>query len=71
MIAAKIPLPVIGKIVGWAPGTLACMAARYGHFSVDEIRSAVESISQKPEGISEGYPQFSPQSASGEPGQIQ
>jgi integrase len=46
MIAARVPLPVIGKIVGWSPGTLAKMASRYGHFSLEEMRSAVESISQ-------------------------
>ena len=62
MIAAGIPLPIIAKIVGWAPGTLARMAARYGHFSVEEMRSAVESISGSHLN-SAGYPQFSPQSA--------
>ena len=32
MIAAGIPLPIIAKIVGWSGGTMAKMAARYGHF---------------------------------------
>jgi integrase len=58
MIAARVPLPIIGKIVGWSPSTLARMAARYGHFSLEEMRSAVDTIS----GNSRGYPQFSPQS---------
>jgi hypothetical protein len=47
------------------------MAARYGHFSIEEMRSAVESISRKPEGIAQGYPQFSPQSSDDEKGTFQ
>jgi hypothetical protein len=45
MIAARVPLPIIAKIVGWAPGTMAKMAARYGHFGIAELRGAVEAIS--------------------------
>jgi len=45
MIAARVPLPIIAKIVGWASGTLAKMAARYGHFGIEELRGAVEAIS--------------------------
>ena len=45
MIAARVPLPIIAKIVGWAPGTMAKMAARYGHFGIEELRGAVEGIS--------------------------
>jgi integrase len=67
MIAARTPLPIISKIVGWSPGTMAKMAARYGHFSLDEMRSAVDSIS----GSGSGYPQFSPQSTSADKAQIQ
>jgi integrase len=44
MIEAGIPLPKIAKIVGWAPSTMVKMAARYGHFSLDTLRDAVESI---------------------------
>ena len=51
MIAARVPLPIIGKIVGWAPGTLAKMAARYGHFGIEELRGAVEAISSNVAGI--------------------
>ena len=61
MIAARIPLPIIAKIVGWSAGTLAKMAARYGHFTLEEMRSALESVGRAPEEISAGYPQ-SPQS---------
>jgi len=42
-IAAGKPLPMIGKVVGWKPSTLARMAARYGHFSLDELRDCVDS----------------------------
>jgi integrase len=45
MITARVPLPIIAKIVGWAPGTMAKMAARYGHFGIEELRGAVEAIS--------------------------
>jgi integrase len=63
MIAARVPIPMIAKIVGWSPSTMAKMAARYGHFGIEELRSAVESISStaKPE-IAAGYPQNPPQS---------
>jgi integrase len=62
MIAARIPIPIISKVVGWSPSTMAKMAARYGHFGVEELRSAVESISiiTNPE-IVAGYPQNPPQ----------
>ena len=48
MIAAGAPLPIIAKI-GWSAGTMAKMAARYGHFGIEELRSAVESISRTSE----------------------
>jgi integrase len=44
MIAARIPLPKIAKIVGWAPSTMAKMAARYGHFGIEELRDAVDAL---------------------------
>lgn len=63
MIAARIPIPIIAKVVGWSPSTMAKMAARYGHFGIEELRSAVESISStaKTE-IAARYPQNPPQS---------
>jgi len=65
MIAARVPIPIIAKVVGWSASTMAKMAARYGHFGVEELRSAVESISSpaNPE-IATGYPQNPPQSGS-------
>jgi integrase len=71
MIAARIPLPIIAKIVGWSAGTLAKMAARYGHFSIEEMRSAMDSIGRSPIEISAGYPQKSPKSGDSKEGQIQ
>ncbi len=62
MIAARTPLPIIAKIVGWSAGTLAKMSARYGHFALDELRTAVEAISAAAPLREAGYPQFSPQS---------
>src|SRR5262249_7153795 len=44
MITARVPLPIIAKIVGWSSGTMAKMAERYGHFGIEDLRSAVESI---------------------------
>ena len=61
MIAGRIPLPIIAKIVGWSAGTMAKMAARYGHFGMEELRGAVEAISSRK--IETGSPQVSPQLA--------
>ena len=45
MIDAGVPLPKVGKIVGWAPATMVRMAARYGHFNLESLRDAVAAIS--------------------------
>jgi integrase len=47
MIQAKIPVPIIAQLVGWSPTTMWEMAQRYGHFSQDELRKTVETISQE------------------------
>jgi integrase len=62
MIAARVPLPIIAKIVGWSASTTAKMASRYGHFGTEELRGAVDSIStrEKPEAAA-GYPLNPPQ----------
>jgi len=49
MLDAGVPLMKIAKIVGWSPSTMVQMAARYGHFTLDELRGAVESI-HRPDG---------------------
>jgi integrase len=61
MLNAGVPIAKVAKIVGWSPATMVRMAARYGHFSLNELRSAVESISGA--GIEAGSLVFSPVSA--------
>jgi integrase len=46
MLDAGVPIAKVAKIVGWSPATMVRMAARYGHFALEELRSAVESISR-------------------------
>jgi integrase len=53
MINAGTPLPKVAKIVGWSPSTMVKRAARYGHFTNDDPRDAMETIST-------GSPVFSP-----------
>jgi integrase len=45
MLNAGIPIAKVAKIVGWSASTMVLMAKRYGHFSLNELRDAVESIS--------------------------
>jgi hypothetical protein len=52
MLDAGVPIAKVAKIVGWSAATMVRMAARYGHFSLDDLRGAVESISRP--GIQEG-----------------
>jgi integrase len=46
MLNAGIPLAKIAKIVGWSTSTMVQMSARYGHFTLDELRDAVDSITR-------------------------
>jgi integrase len=48
LIAAGVPIPMIAKIVGWSQSTMAKMAARYGHFTLDTLRDAMENLTPKP-----------------------
>ncbi len=59
---------MIAKIVGWSAGTLAKMAARYGHFGLEEMRAAMERLG--PEADSD-YPKKSPKSTETQTDQIQ
>ena len=61
MLNAGIPLAKIAKIVGWADSTMVAMAKRYGHFTLDDLRGAVESINGG--GIEAESPVFSPVSS--------
>jgi integrase len=58
MLDAGVPLAKVAKIVGWSPSTMVRMSARYGHFSLDELRGAVASISRSE--IQKDSPVFSP-----------
>jgi hypothetical protein len=58
MLNAGTPIAKVAKIVGWSASTMVLMAKRYGHFSLDDLRGAVESISGS--GIESGSPVFSP-----------
>jgi integrase len=58
MLDAGVPIAKVAKIVGWSPATMVRMAARYGHFNLEELRSAVETISRAE--IQEGSPVFPP-----------
>lgn len=44
-LSAGVPIAKVAKIVGWSGSTMVLMAKRYGHFSLDELRDAVESAS--------------------------
>jgi integrase len=63
MLNAGIPIAKVAKIAGWSPATMVRMAARYGHFSLNDLRGAVESISGN--GIEAESPVFSPVSSDG------
>jgi integrase len=58
MLNAGVPLPKVAKIVGWSPRTMVKMAARYGHFTTDDLRSAVEAISSSQRESSTGSRYF-------------
>jgi integrase len=58
MLNAGVPLAKVAKIVGWSGSTMVLMAKRYGHFSLNDLRGAVESISG--DGIDTGSLVFSP-----------
>ncbi len=58
MLNAGTPIAKVAKIVGWSASTMVLMAKRYGHFSLNDLRGAVESISGS--GIEAVSPVFSP-----------
>jgi len=45
MLNAGVPIAKVAKIAGWSTATMVRMAARYGHFTLEELRGAVDSIS--------------------------
>lgn len=58
MLNAGTPIAKVAKIVGWSASTMVLMAKRYGHFTLNDLREAVESISGT--GIEAGSPVISP-----------
>jgi len=69
LIASGVPLPIVGKILGWSSSQLVKMSARYGHWSVEEMRSAMESaLAPK---VESGSPKFPPKSYDAETGIVQ
>jgi hypothetical protein len=57
--SAGVPIAKIVKIVGWSPATMVRMS--YGHFSLEDLRGAVETISRPAEcEIDQGPPGKSP-----------
>jgi integrase len=57
MLDAGVSIAKIAKIVGWSPATMVRMSARYGHFGLEDLRSAVETISRSAEHkIGQGSP---------------
>ena len=50
MLDAGLSIAKIAKIVGWSPATMVRMSARCGHFGLEDLRSAVETISRSHEG---------------------
>ena len=45
MLNAGTPITEVAKIVGWSASTMVLMTKRYGHFSLNDLRGAVKSIS--------------------------
>jgi integrase len=72
MINAGVPITKVAKLVGWQPSTMVAMAGRYGHHGLEDLRSAVETVSRSGnEAISAESPVFSPVSEASDPTTIQ
>jgi hypothetical protein len=50
-MAFGVPLPMIAHMVDWSAGTLAKMSLRYGYFSVEEMRSAMQRAGKNSPGV--------------------
>jgi integrase len=46
MINAGVSITKVAKLVGWQPTTMVAMAGKYGHHGLEDLRSAVESVSR-------------------------
>jgi integrase len=63
MLNAGIPIAKVARIVGWSASTMVLMARRYGHFSLNELRGAVESISANQAKLEESNDEIGKQTA--------
>lgn len=48
LLEAGVPLMVVGQLLGWARGTVALMAAKYGHVGPKALQDAVKALDPKP-----------------------
>jgi integrase len=60
MLNAGVLIAKVAKIVGWGQSTMIAMSKKYGQFSTEDLRSAVESISRPNEDFPESTHQYSP-----------
>jgi integrase len=49
MLNAGVRIAKVAKILGWSTAIMVRMAARYGHFTLDELRGAMDSVSAAPQ----------------------
>ena len=47
LLEAGVPLMVVGQLLGWAGGTVAAMAAKYGHVGPKALQNAVKVLEPK------------------------
>lgn len=62
LLEAGIPLMTVGQLLGWAGGTVALMAKRYGHIGSQQLQDAVAALDRVPTSEGQVTPQ-PPQSA--------
>jgi integrase len=61
LINAGVAITKVAKLVGWQPSTMVAMAGKYGHHGLEDLRSAVETVSRSGnKEIDAGSPVFSP-----------
>lgn len=48
LLEAGVPLMVAGQLLGWAGGTVAAMAAKYGHVGPKALKDAVKALDRIP-----------------------
>jgi integrase len=51
---AGVPITKVAKLVGCQPSTMVAMAGKYGHHGLEDLRSAVETVSRSGNGETNG-----------------